>query len=105
MSQISRDNCCTCISHRGTYSEFPEIKVRFEEYGFTLDYEGSDDEYLEEFESMLKMFTEKVIKSYREFKNFNLDSYYENCFDAMIGDFKLQRCPYGRVVRYGSLRR
>jgi hypothetical protein len=95
------------MEHIPTCRDFADIKVRYEGYGFTLDYEGSDDEYWKEFESMLKMFSEKVIKSYREFKNFNLDSYYENCFDAMIRDFKLQKCPYKRVVTatntYGSL--
>ena len=95
MSQISRDNCCTCMSHRGTCREFPETKIRFEGYGFTLDYEGSDDEYLEEFESMLAKFYISVVKSYREFKNFNLDSHYENCFDAMVEDFETRTCPFG----------
>ena len=95
MSQISRDNCCTCMSHRGTCGEFPETTIRFEDYGFTLDYEGSDDEFLEEFESMLKMFTKKVIESYREFKNFNT---YESCFDAMVEDFETHTCPFGTLV-------
>lgn len=95
MSQISRDNCCTCMSHRGTCSEFPETTIRFEGYGFTLDYEGSDDEYLEEFESMLSMFYINVVKSYRELKNFNLDSRYESCFDFMVEDFETHTCPFG----------
>ena len=95
MSQISRDNCCTCMEHIATCRDFADIKVRYEGYGFTLDYEGSDDEFLEEFESMLKMFTKKVIKSYRELKNFNLDSRYESCFDAMVEDFETRTCPFG----------
>ena len=95
MSQISRDNCCTCMKHIATCGEFPEIMIRFEDYGFTLDYEGSDDEFLGEFEPMLKMFTEKVIKSYREFKNFNT---YESCFDAMVEDFETHTCPFGTLV-------
>lgn len=101
MSQISRDNCCTCMSHRGTCWEFPEVTIRFEDYGFTLDYEGSDGEFLEEFESMLKLFTENVIKSYREFKNFDLDSRYESCFDFMVEDFETLDCPYWRY--YGKV--
>ena len=95
MSQISRDNCCTCMSHRGTCGEFPETTIRFEGYGFTLDYEGSDDEYLEEFESMLSMFYINVVKSYRELKNFVPDSYYESCFDAIVEDFDTRTCPFG----------
>lgn len=93
MSQISRYNCCTCMEHIATCRDFADIKVRYEGYGFTLDYEGSDDEYWEEFESRLKMFSEKVIKSYREFKNFNT---YESCFDAMVKDFETLDCPYWR---------
>ena len=92
MSQISRDNCCTCMERLATPSYFADIKVRYEGYGFTLDYEGSDDEFLEEFESMLKMFTKKVIESYREFKNFNT---YESCFYAMVEDFETCTCPFG----------
>ena len=95
MSQISRDNCCTCMERLATPSYFADIKVRYEGYGFTLDYEGSDDEFLEEFESMLKMFTKKVIESYREFKNFNT---YESCFDAMVEDFETHTCPFGTLV-------
>ena len=95
MSQISRDNCCTCMSHRGTCREFSEVTIRFEDYGFTLDYEGSDGEFWEEFESMLKLFSEKVIKSYRELKNFNS---YESCFDAMVEDFETHICPFGTLV-------
>lgn len=96
MSQISRDNCCTCMEHIVTCRDFADIKVRYEAYGFTLDYEGSDGEYWEEFESMLKMFSEKVIKSYREFKNFNT---YESCFDAMVEDFETRTCPFGTLGR------
>lgn len=96
MSQISRDNCCTCMSHRGTCGEFPEVTIRFEDYGFTLDYEGSDGEFLEEFESMLKLFSENVIKSYRELTNFNS---YETCFDAMVKDFETHTCPFGKLGR------
>lgn len=99
MSQISRDNCCTYMSHRGTCWEFPEVTIRFEDYGFTLEYEGSDGEFLEEFESMLKMFSEKVIKSYREFKNFNLDSRYESCVDAMLEDSVVLDCPFDRRMQ------
>lgn len=97
MSQISRDNCCTCMSHRGTCGEFPEVTIRFEDYGFTLDYEGSDGEFLEEFESMLKIFSEKVIKSYREFKNFKPS--YESCFDAMLEDSVVLDCPFDRRMQ------
>lgn len=97
MSQISRDNCCTYMEHILTCRDFADIKVRYEGYGFTLDYKGSDDEYWEEFESMLKLFSEKVIKSYREFKNFVPDSYYENCFDAMVEDFEIHACPFGTL--------
>lgn len=95
MSQISRDNCCTCMSHRGTCGEFPEITIRFEGYGFTLDYEGSDNEFWEEFESMLAKFYINVVKSYREFKNFNS---YESCFDAMVEGFETRTCPFGTLV-------
>ena len=95
MGQISRDNCCTYMSHRGTCREFPEVTIGFSGYGFTLDYEGSDGEFLEEFESMLKMFTENVIKSYRECKNFNT---YESCFDFMVKDFETRTCPFGTLV-------
>ena len=95
MSRISRDNCCTRIERLATPSYFADVTMRFEGYGFTLDYEGSDGEYLEEFEPMLKMFTEKVIKSYREQTNFNS---YESCFDAMVEDFETHTCPFGTLV-------
>ena len=98
MSQISRDNCCTCMERLATPSYFADIKVRYEGYGFTLDYEGSDDEYSEEFEFRLKMFTKKVIESYRELNNFDLVSRYESCFDAMVESFETHTCPFGTLV-------
>lgn len=96
MSQISRDNCCTCMERLATPSCFADVRVRYEGYGFTLDYEGSDGEYWEEFESMLAKFYTNVVKSYRELKNFNT---YESCFDAMVKDFETRTCPFGTLGR------
>lgn len=94
MGQISDDNCCTYIEHIASYKEFPKIRIRFDGYGFTLDYEGSEDEFWEEFESMFKTFVKDVLESYEEFKNFNLDSRYESCFNTMIEDFETHDCAF-----------
>ena len=94
MGQISNENCCAYMAHIATCYEFPKIQTRFEGLGFTLDYEGSEDEFWKEFESMLKMFTKDVLESYEEFKNFNLESRYETCFDAMIEDFETHNCTF-----------
>ena len=94
MGQISNDNCCAYMEHITTSYEFPKIRIGFEGYGFTLEYDGSDDEFLEEFESRLKIFTKNVLESYEELKNFNLDSRYESCFDAMIEGFETHDCAF-----------
>lgn len=94
MGQISSDNCCAYMEHIATSYEFPKIQTRFEGFGFTLDYEGSENEFWKEFEFRLKIFTKDVLESYEEFKNFNLDSRYESCFDAMIEDFETHDCAF-----------
>lgn len=94
MPQISSSNCCEYVEHIATCDEFAKIRIRFEGYGFTLEYDGSDDEFWEEFESRLKIFTKNVLESYEELKNFNLDSRYESCFDTMIEDFETHDCAF-----------
>ena len=105
MGKISKDNCLTNLEYDNITNIFPIIRARFEEYGFTLDYEGSSDEYNEEFLSMVGRFLEDVKSSYLEYKYWRPP--HKECFEAMIDDFKLQKCPYKRIVTatnpYGAL--
>lgn len=95
MGRISKDNCLTNLEYDNITNIFPIIKARFEEYGFTLDYVGFSDEYNEKFLSMVGLFFEKVKSSYLEYKYWTHP--HEDCFEAMIGDFKVQKCPYKRM--------
>ena len=103
--RISEDNCLKNLEYDNITNIFPIIRARFEEYGFTLDYEGSSDEYNEDFLSMVGRFLDDVKSSYLEYKYWTHP--HKDCFEAMIDDFKLQRCPYKRIVtatnKYGAL--
>ena len=105
MGRISKDNCLKSLEYDNTTSIFPIIRARFEEYGFTLDYEGSVDEYNEEFLSMVGLFLKHVKSSYLEYKRWTPP--YKDCFEDMIDGFETKECPYKRIVRvnnpYGSV--
>ena len=96
MGRISKDNCLTSLEYDNTTNIFPIIRARFEEYGFTLDYEGSSDEYNEEFLSMVRFFFENVTNSYLEYKHWRPP--HKECFEAMIEGFETKECPYKKVV-------
>jgi hypothetical protein len=81
------------------------LEAVFEAYDFRLEFDGRTEDFIDGFEARFKEFTKHVLKSYREYGFY--DEYYADCFEAMIDDFKLQRCPYKRIVtatnKYGAL--
>lgn len=105
MGRISDDNCLVCLDYKTTAREYATLAAVFETHGFKLEWNGRDEDFFDGFEARFKEFTKHVLKSYREYRYY--DEYYAGCLESMIGDFKLQECPYKRIVTatnpYGSL--
>lgn len=105
MFGISDDNCMVHAHHKTTAREYSTFDAVFEAYGFKLEFDGRAEDFIDGFEARFKEFTKHVLKSYREYRYY--DEYYAGCLESMIGGFKLQECPYKRIVTatnpYGSL--
>ena len=97
MGGISNDNCLLYVDHKMTSREYTTIEAAFETYDFRLEFDGLAKDFVDGFETRFKEFTKHVLKSYREYRY--RDEYYAGCLESMIGGFKLQECPYKRVVR------
>lgn len=96
MFGISDDNCMVHAHHMTTAREYSTFDAVFEAYGFKLEFDGRAEDFIDGFEARFKEFTKHVLKSYREYRYY--DEYYAGCLESMIGGFKLQECPYKRVV-------
>ena len=93
---ISDDNCLLCVDPKTSTRGCATLEAVFEAYDFRLEFDGRTEDFVDRFEARFKEFTKHVLKSYREYRYH--DEYYAGCLESMIGDFKLQECPYKRVV-------
>lgn len=67
------------------------LEVKFVNEMFELNYDGTTEHFVKNFEADLKEFCDKVIRNYKETLGHGS---YEDCFYTMIDDFKIINCPY-----------